>query len=114
MGPPPKRFYTPSMAAARVLIADDNEAMRQQVRSTLATNRAVEVVGEAVSAEETVQKTRSLHPDLLVLDESMPCLDISQLIRSIRKLRPKTAVLTYSLHQFGKFIDSAKNLGLIG
>jgi two-component system LytT family response regulator len=63
----PRRF--------RAVIADDERVAREAVRTLLADQPAVEVVGEAASGEETVDAVRRLRPDLLFLDVQMPAGD---------------------------------------
>jgi chemotaxis response regulator CheB len=52
----------------KVLIADDSEVMRTAIRKTLEEERNINVVGEAASFAETMQKIADLKPDLLLLD----------------------------------------------
>jgi len=59
----------------RALIADDEAVAREAVRTLLADQPAVEIVGEAASGEETVAEVRRLAPDLLLLDVQMPSGD---------------------------------------
>ena len=58
----------------RILIADDHEIMRRGVRSVLESRQDVDVC-EAQNGLEAVQKTKEMHPDLVILDVSMPLLD---------------------------------------
>ena len=57
--------------AIRVLIADDNEAMRYAIARTLEADPALEVVGEAASFAETLERAGSLNPDIVLLDLHM-------------------------------------------
>jgi len=56
----------------RVFLADDAEVMRKAIRSLLSNREDIAVVGEAANIRETIQKTAELHPDLIILDVSMP------------------------------------------
>ncbi len=58
--------------ATRVLIVDDHLAIREGIRSLLASESDFVVVGEAVDGVDGVQKALALKPDLIVLDNSMP------------------------------------------
>jgi len=55
-----------------VLVADDADVMRKAIRSLLSNREDISVVGEACNFLETIQKTRELHPDLIILDVNMP------------------------------------------
>lgn len=59
----------------RVVVADDNTVVRQGLMSVLATFDGIEVVGEAANGEQAIAGTRSLHPDVVLLDVRMPVLD---------------------------------------
>lgn len=56
----------------RAVVADDEPMARDAVRTLLADQHAIEVVGEAASGAETVAVVRRLRPDLLFLDVQMP------------------------------------------
>jgi chemotaxis response regulator CheB len=56
----------------KVLIADDSDVMRTAIRKTLEEENQIEIVGEASSFAETMQKIGDLKPDVLLLDLSLP------------------------------------------
>jgi DNA-binding NarL/FixJ family response regulator len=56
----------------RVFLADDAEIMRKAIRTLLSKRQDIAVVGEAANIHETIQKTAELHPDLIILDVTMP------------------------------------------
>ena len=56
----------------RVFLADDAEVMRKAIRRLLSGRDDIAVVGEAANIRETIQKTAELHPDLIILDVTMP------------------------------------------
>ena len=58
--------------AIRVVLADDHPIYREGVARTLADAGGIEVVGQAADGEAAVEMTRSLAPDLVLLDISMP------------------------------------------
>ncbi|HEV8514146.1 MAG TPA: response regulator transcription factor, partial [Cyclobacteriaceae bacterium] len=60
------------MSRVKILIADDHAMIRDGVKSLLSKNKDVTVVAEACSGAETLEKYKSIKPDLLILDISMP------------------------------------------
>ena len=56
----------------RVFLADDAEIMRKAIRTLLSQREDITVVGDATNIRETIQKTAELHPDLIILDVTMP------------------------------------------
>jgi DNA-binding NarL/FixJ family response regulator len=82
--------------ACRVVIADDHAIVRNAVRPLLESIAGVEVVGEADNGIAAIALARSLKPDLLVLDVSMPHAGGMVVIEEVRRWSPETrvAVLT--------------------
>jgi DNA-binding NarL/FixJ family response regulator len=58
--------------AIRVLIADDSDVMRAAIARTLKTDPDLEVVGEAASFAETLERASTLNPDIVLMDLHMP------------------------------------------
>lgn len=97
-----------------VLIADDHTAIRRGVRNLLDGYDQLKVVAEAANGEEAVQKTGNLHPDLVILDLTMPILDGLAAAREIRKIAPETSIVIFSMHAFKEVVEAAKQLGVRG
>jgi DNA-binding NarL/FixJ family response regulator len=80
----------------RVLLCDDAEGFRALMRSSLADDPAIEIVGEARDGEEGVQATAELQPDVVLLDMSMPRLGGMQAIPRIRRSAPGASIIGLS------------------
>ena len=80
----------------RVLLCDDAEGFRALMRSSLADDPAIEVVGEAADGEEGVQATADLQPDVVLLDMSMPRMSGLQAIPKMRRHAPRTSIIGLS------------------
>ena len=76
----------------QVLIADDHEIVRRGVRSILESREDMEVVAEAANGREAVEKAAELHPDLIILDHSMPVLNGLAAVSEIRQILPKVPI----------------------
>lgn len=59
----------------KVLIADDHQVVRQGLQGFLKLDPGIEVVGIAVNGLEAVEKSRLLHPDVVLMDLLMPVMD---------------------------------------
>ena len=68
----------------RILIGDDHPMIRQGTRQSLEAHTDLEIIGEAVDGEETLRLVRTLRPDILLLDISMPRLNGIEVTRVIR------------------------------
>ncbi len=56
----------------RILIADDSEVLRSRLVEILSEIEGVEIIGEAVTANETIKAVKNLKPDVVILDIRMP------------------------------------------
>jgi len=83
----------------RVLLADDHEIVRQGLVSLLSEEHTVEVVGEAANGREAVDLADRLHPDVVIMDVSMPLIDGDAATRQIKALRPETRVIALSMYE---------------
>jgi len=99
---------------ARVIIADDHELARAGLRSMLAGDRGLELVGEATNGHEAVALCRQLQPDLAVLDVRMPEMDGLAATRSIKQQCPKTSVLIVTTHEHYDYLLAALKAGAAG
>ncbi len=83
---------------ARVLVADDNETIREAVRVVLSSSELL-IVGEAEDGGTAVRLADELAPDVVVLDLCMPVLDGIDAIAQIRERHPETQVVVMSVHE---------------
>jgi NarL family two-component system response regulator LiaR len=80
----------------RVLIADDHAVVREGLRSFMALEPDIEVVGEAADGVEAVEKARDLDPDIILLDIVMPKQDGLETLQQLQRegCRARVIVLT--------------------
>jgi len=95
----------------RVLLADDSPDVRLLLRLTLATEPAFEVIGEASNGAEAVELARSLQPDVVVLDLSMPVMDGLQAIPELLRASPSTRIVVLSGFDEDRMKQAALDLG---
>ncbi|HET6181288.1 MAG TPA: response regulator transcription factor [Candidatus Sulfotelmatobacter sp.] len=79
-----------------VLIVDDNAFLRQSLRELFKREADFEVCGEAENGKEGVRKAQELHPDLIVLDLSMPVMNGFDAARALKRLMPAVPLIMYS------------------
>jgi DNA-binding NarL/FixJ family response regulator len=82
----------------RVLVADDHEVMRMGIRNLLEVQPGWTVCAEANNGQEAVEKTLQLHPDVIVMDISMPVMNGLEAASQITKRVPQIPVILFSLH----------------
>lgn len=98
----------------RVLLADDHDLVREGLSSLLSTDPGVEVVGEATTGAEAIELTRQLEPDLVLLDIRMPDIDGLQAVATIKRDRPRTAVLMVTMYEDPGYLVKAIGAGATG
>jgi DNA-binding NarL/FixJ family response regulator len=103
---------TTSSEPARVLLVDDNEAML--ARSTTALNCCCMVVGSAKDGFTALEAARTLKPDVIVLDISMPGMNGLEVASRLREAGSTAAVVFLTVHNDEDFILAAKAAGAIG
>lgn len=98
----------------RILVADDHEVVRRGVRALLESQPGWEVSGEACDGREAVEKARSLRPDILVLDVSMPGMNGLEVTREVVAALPEVRVLILTMHESQHFLNEALDAGAHG
>jgi two-component system response regulator NreC len=98
----------------RVLIADDHAIVRTGLRALLKGEAGLELVGEASGGEEALRLVESLHPDILVLDLSMPDIDGIQVTRRIQSSAPGVRILILTVHEDEALLREAIRAGAAG
>jgi YesN/AraC family two-component response regulator len=83
-------------APYRVLLVDDVAEIRKLLRLTLELDGRFEVVGEAEDGAAAVALASSRHPDVVILDVSMPVMDGLEAIPQITRLSPATKIIVLS------------------
>ena len=79
-----------------VLIADDNAFVRQRLCELFSREADFDVCGEAENGREAIEEAQELHPDLILLDLSMPVMNGLEAARALTRLMPELPVIMYS------------------
>jgi signal transduction histidine kinase/ActR/RegA family two-component response regulator len=90
---------TASGRGKRVLIADDHRIMRQGLVNLIAGQPNIQVVGEAADGQQALELVEKLHPDVVVMDVSMPVMDGVEATRRIKAELPEVRVIGLSMHE---------------
>ena len=102
------------MKRITVLLADDNGVVRREFRKILELEDDLEVVGEAKDGLQAVAMVKKLHPQLVLMDVTMPLLNGLQATCQILKAVPATKVLMLSAHSDEAYVVEAVNSGALG
>jgi DNA-binding NarL/FixJ family response regulator len=86
-------------SALRILVVDDNEAVRRGICQLLESQADIEIVCQASDGADAVQKAREHRPDIVLLDITMPAMNGFEVTRIIRQELPSTQILIVSQHE---------------
>jgi DNA-binding NarL/FixJ family response regulator len=98
----------------RVLIADDHRLFAEALEAILAADARIEVVGQAGDGSEAVELARSLGPDVVLMDVSMPVLDGFEATREIRAGSEGVRVLMLTGSNSRADVDRSRRAGASG
>lgn len=99
----------------RVMVADDHAVVRRGLRSLLATDPAMELVGEAENGEQAVAMSRTLRPDVILMDLAMPEMAGVEAIQAIKRREPESKVLVLTgQEQLDTRVREALEAGALG
>ena len=98
----------------RVLIADDHRLFAEALEAILAADERVEVVGQASDGGQAVELARTLGPDVVLMDVSMPVLDGFEATREIREASEGVRVLMLTGSNSRADVDRSREAGASG
>ena len=102
------------MKKVNVLIVEDNELMRQGLRSVLERSEEFCVVGEAEDGEEAVRLAQTLKPDVIVMDIGLPYKNGIEATRDIKQNSPSVNIVMLTSHDNDDEIFAALSAGAQG
>jgi len=97
----------------RVLLADDHALVRQGLK-TLLEREGIQVVAEASQGQEAVSLASTMHPDIAVLDISMPMMNGLDAARELHQVSPKTKTILLTRHDEDQYVTAALRAGVRG
>jgi two-component system response regulator DegU len=97
----------------RVLLADDHKMLREGLRRSL-TDEGFEIVGEAENGEQAVELARSLEPDVVLMDVSMPEMDGVEATRRIAAAEVPSRIVMLTMHADKEVLTEAIRAGASG
>ncbi len=98
----------------KVLLADDHAMVRDGLRYILEAAGDIQVVALATNGEEAVAQARTLCPNIVVIDISMPVMDGIEATRQILEVCPHTRIVTLSMYHTEEYVLRALDAGAVG
>lgn len=97
-----------------ILLADDHTILRAGLKMMLNAQPDMEVVGEAQDGRQSIFEAQRLHPDIILMDITMPDMNGLEATRQIKKLLPEAKVLMLTMHENDEYIFQALRAGASG
>jgi|SRR6516165_10140226 DNA-binding NarL/FixJ family response regulator len=100
------------MTRTRILLADDNGELLAELCREL--ENEFDIVGTVTNGQDAVECVLRLHPDVVVLDISMPILSGIQAALRIHESHPRSNILFLTIHENEEYIEAALSAGASG
>ena len=100
------------LMANTVLIVDDNRYIRHALCEMFTREADFDVCGEAENGKNAIEKAQDLHPDLIVLDLSMPVMNGLDAARVLKRLMPTVPLIMFSDYSDAFSKKEASSVGI--
>jgi two-component system response regulator NreC len=98
----------------RLMLADDHVVVRSGLRMLLEARPDIDIVAEAESGREAVEKAKVVHPDVILMDIQMPDMNGIEATERIKQVSPDTAVLALTMHEDDHYFFEMLHAGASG
>ena len=98
----------------RLLLVDDQEIIRQGIKSLLESQSDFEVVGEAANGKQAISQVEALHPDMILMDVRMPIMDGIAATKAIIQQFPLVKILILTTFDDDEYISQGMQFGAKG
>jgi two-component system, NarL family, response regulator DegU len=102
------------MDRIKVLIVDDHRVVREGLSAILKSKENIQVLGEAQDGQEAVEKARSLLPDVILMDVSMPKMTGVEATRIIKREFPHIGIIALTMYEEQQYIFDLVRGGATG
>lgn len=102
------------MTAAKIILVDDHQLVRDGIKSLISTANNIEIVGEASSAKELFELLDRSKANLIILDISLPDMSGIEITKKISREYPELKVMIISMHANEEFVFNAIKAGAKG
>jgi len=97
-----------------IIVAEDYPIIREGICKLLEDCKDFQVVGQAENGREALRLYQELHPDVLVMDISMPEMDGIDALKQMMSFDPRPRVVILSIHADAALVQQALELGVLG
>ncbi|MEO7019990.1 MAG: response regulator transcription factor [Ktedonobacteraceae bacterium] len=97
-----------------ILLADDHTILRAGLKMMLNAQPDMEVVGEAQDGRQALHEAQRLHPDIILMDITMPDMNGIEATKQVKKQLPDVKVLILTMHENDEYVFQALRAGASG
>ena len=97
-----------------IILVDDHQLIRDGIKSLLADDNEIEVIGEASDCDELYAKLKNKQPDILLMDISLPCKSGIEITKELTETHPEIKVIILSMYNDEDFIINSLKAGAKG
>ncbi|MGH2509183.1 MAG: response regulator [Ktedonobacteraceae bacterium] len=97
-----------------ILLADDHTILRAGLKMMLNAQPDMEVVGEAQDGRQALHEALRLHPDIILMDITMPDMNGIEATKQVKKQLPEVKVLILTMHENEEYVFQALRAGASG
>jgi len=98
----------------KIIIADDHELIRNGIKSALANQENIQLVGEAGDGLSALETILQHEPDLAILDISMPDMTGIEVLSQLAEQGTTTKIIMLTMHSDYQYVDKCLELGAKG
>lgn len=102
------------MNPTRILLVDDHALVRAGIRALIEGKPGIEVIAETGDGDEALRLIGELHPNLVLLDITIPSLNGFEVLEQITKQYPQTRVIILTVHEGTEYAMRALRAGAAG
>ncbi len=100
------------MSNTKIVIVDDHRVVVEGIKSALQELPEFEVVGEAADGLQSVELAKSLRPDIVIMDVSMPHLNGLEATKQIKQFHPEIKIIIYTMYSDKEFVIDLFKAGI--
>ena len=102
------------MDPIKLMLVDDHDVVRTGLRSFLETQAGFEVIAEAKNGLQALEKAKETHPDIVIMDITMPDMDGMEATLQLKKLYPECQILALTVHADKQYFMKMLEAGASG
>jgi two-component system response regulator NreC len=102
------------MKRQEVIIAEDHTILREGIKALLSEEPDFVIVGEAGDGRQAIQQCQKLKPHVVLMDLSMPDLNGTEAIRTIKQRDPEIKIIALTMHKSEEYVRATLEAGADG